>query len=171
MPPRGGILSTTFQATLILLFQVMPPRGGIWHGLNIIQILAEFQVMPPRGGIEVRYHRRERDNVSSHAPARGHHSHSSFASYFINCFKSCPREGASFLPPLPPLPHKSFKSCPREGASATLQEEEYEKNVSSHAPARGHPVIKYAAANAEILFQVMPPRGGIHLIGLSNLSP
>ena len=50
-----------------------------------------------------------------------------------------------------------FKSCPREGASDTLGEEGNAGHVSSHAPVRGHPVNASVASIAPSLFQVMPP--------------
>ncbi len=55
--------------------------------------------------------------VSSHAPARGQHRPKSKSRLFRGGFKSCPREGATYI-------------CDEYGVSMT---------VSSHAPARGQP--------------------------------
>ena len=60
-----------------------------------------------------------RAHVSSHAPVRGHpESHYIYPSH--NCFKSCPREGASAASCPSAACASCFKSCPREGASREL---------------------------------------------------
>ena len=76
--------------------------------------------------------------VSSHAPARGHRllfvrigSHTSF--------KSCPRKGASLNLPTYTASFTSFKSCPRKGASFP----------------------RWPVRVTRKQFQVMPPQGGI----------
>ena len=77
--------------------------------------------------------------VSSHAPGRGHPFVDAKRYKEGDCFKSCPREGAS-----------------RGGVCNNTEN----RKVSSHAPGRGHPAIRCITSHHP-LFQVMPPGGGI----------
>ena len=114
---------------------------------------------PVRGHLVGNTQADNRYTVSSHAPVRGH-QYQSHLSHRQKCFKSCPREGASYSDMLvwqaehvsshaPVRGHltldkrdfqllMSFKSCPREGASRRWCRGGSVKRVSSHAPVRGH---------------------------------
>ena len=118
--------------------------------------------------------------VSSHAPVRGHLYSSAYTKH-MECFKSCPREGASFssiytntrMMRFKSCPREgaseqlfwlrdnfdSFKSCPREGASTPKAVWSQAGCVSSHAPVRGHRQETGAAAPIIYGFKSCPREG------------
>ena len=119
-------------------FKSCPREGAsaqLLHGLYHLRF--QFQVMPPRGGIIADWFDAQKEAVSSHAPARGHRESPEKFKWYRG-FKSCPREGASSPTCLNLQMDQCFKSCPREGAS------------SQELPTQ-----------TAMMFQVMPPRGGI----------
>ena len=76
-------------------------------------------------------------------------------------FNSCPREGAiEKNVTVQVLECARFNSCPREGAiHEDEMNEEYNYDVSTHAPARGQSMYWLSEMPTE-KFQLMPPRGG-----------
>ena len=162
MPPQGGIIFQIYaNGSKNREFQVMPPQGGIWEPGVYGWVEICFKSCPRKGASNTFATANRSIYVSSHAPARGHLV--PLRSYPKSCsFKSCPRKGASWCD----LPKTNtglcFKSCPRKGASArqlyfAFRRFQFQvmppqggiKNnklrnfvaaqVSSHAPARGHP--------------------------------
>ena len=118
-------------------------------------------------------------NVSSHAPVRGHLNFCSTRAKKIS-FKSCPREGASITADMyqgvdyvsshAPVrghlrhvrqyrPRRSFKSCPREGASTVLQLLLGAEKCFKSCPREGASVIGAAVGLAAVSFKSCPREG------------
>ena len=137
MPPRGGIKFRDKSGNSHVLVSSHAPARG--HQLSIRPAFCApvFQVMPPRGGIFADFTKIKR----------------------ANSFKSCPREGASRSRIRCHNAIKSFKSCPREGASCSLASSLLLLLVSSHAPARGHPIFRWTTQARTSRFKSCPREG------------
>ena len=136
-PARGHRCMTAGAKSACVSFKSCPREGASRQVAECYKSLGKFQVMPPRGGIIADWFDAQKEAVSSHAPARGHRESPEKFKWYRG-FKSCPREGASSPTCLNLQMDQCFKSCPREGAS------------SQELPTQ-----------TAMMFQVMPPRGGI----------
>ena len=119
-------------------FKSCPRKGAsvslIWDNRDF-----KFQVMPPQGGILETVESWEiTQEVSSHAPARGHQ--------------------APLCAEIKSSPVSSH--APARGHRIQCCHGRQHNDVSSHAPARGH-LVQFVCKAAAGAFQVMPPQGGI----------
>ena len=139
-----------------------PARGQSNSASSMSKELWKFQLMPPRGGNRFLFL---------------HHSN-------FNCFNSCPREGAILLNVdfltsifsfqlMPPrggnlyaenlsYPSNLFQLMPPRGGNLHGISLLYgDKNVSTHAPARGQSTRKHFGGEANDCFNSCPREGAI----------
>ena len=158
-PPRGGIGLHQAPRPAAERFKSCPREGASRLLPHPVAGLACFKSCPREGASAALIRAGWLDEVSSHAPVRGHladcedlgrdllvSSHAPVRGHHVRPqdkaevrrFKSCPREGASCRPRRRTRSHCRFKSCPREGASPEPDGRPVAQAVSSHAPVRGH---------------------------------
>ena len=160
-PPRGGRPNIAQYFLGSIRFQSTPPRGGRLGKVNRRNRTKLFQSTPPRGGRPFKdLTKSDQARVSIHAPARGATPRRQPTPPSSPRFNPRPRaggdrlngSGTSFAPCFNPRPRAGgdnrygfnrfdnslFQSTPpRGGRHHQNENQETQKTVSIHAPARG----------------------------------
>ena len=139
IPPCGGIPLPRQQRVTAGRFQVIPPCGGIPHTVIIGNAINSFQVIPPCGGIRSRTRPRPRGLCFKSYPLAGVFVKKDFLSLVSNSFKSYPLAGVFLYFLQPCVNNQCFKSYPLAGVFPN----------------------PYTVLSSRLLFQVIPPCGGI----------